>query len=32
MYLVPVDLHEAVKHSGGVATYKHGSGVPRYGK
>ena len=32
MYLVPVDLHRAVKHSGGVARYKHGSGVPRYGE
>jgi hypothetical protein len=31
MYLVPTDLHDAVKHSGGVATYKHGSGVPKYG-
>jgi hypothetical protein len=31
MYLVPYDLHKAVKHSGGVATYKHGSGVPKYG-
>jgi A nuclease of the HNH/ENDO VII superfamily with conserved WHH len=32
MYLVPDELHEAVRHSGGVARYKHGSGVPRYGK
>lgn len=31
MYLVPDKLHRAVKHSGGVATYKHGSGVPKYG-
>ena len=31
MYLVPDELHKAVKHSGGVATYKHGSGVPKYG-
>jgi hypothetical protein len=31
MYLVPDKLHKAVKHSGGVATYKHGSGVPKYG-
>ena len=31
MYLVPDKLHEAVKHSGGVARYKHGSGVPKYG-
>jgi hypothetical protein len=31
MYLVPDKLHDAVKHSGGVARYKHGSGVPRYG-
>jgi hypothetical protein len=26
MYLVPKDLHEAVKHSGGVAEYKHRTG------
>jgi len=32
MYLVPDDLHDAVKHSGGVAIYKHGSGVPKYGE
>jgi hypothetical protein len=31
MYLVPDDLHKAVKHSGGVAKYKHASGVPEYG-
>jgi hypothetical protein len=31
MYLVPKDLHKAVKHSGGVAKYKHASGVPKYG-
>jgi hypothetical protein len=31
MYLVPYDLHQAVKHSGGVARYKHGSGLPKYG-
>jgi A nuclease of the HNH/ENDO VII superfamily with conserved WHH len=31
MYLVPDDLHQAVRHSGGVAIYKHGSGVPKYG-
>jgi A nuclease of the HNH/ENDO VII superfamily with conserved WHH len=31
MYLVPDKLHEAVKHSGGVARFKHGSGVPKYG-
>jgi hypothetical protein len=31
MYLVPDELHKAVKHSGGVARYKHGSGVPKYG-
>ena len=31
MYLVPDDLHKAVKHSGGVAKYKHASGVPKYG-
>jgi hypothetical protein len=32
MYLVPDELHRAVKHSGGVARYKHGSGVPKYGE
>ena len=32
MYLVPDKLHRAVKHSGGVARYKHGSGVPKYGE
>jgi hypothetical protein len=26
MYLVPRDLHEAVKHSGGVAEYRHRTG------
>ncbi len=31
MYLVPTDLHEAVKHSGGAAKYKHASGVSKYG-
>jgi hypothetical protein len=31
MYLVPDELHKAVKHSGGIARYKHGSGVPKYG-
>jgi hypothetical protein len=32
MYLVPSDLHEAVKHTGGTARSKHGSGVPKYGE
>ena len=32
MYLVPEDLHEAVRHSGGVATYRHQHGVTAYGK
>jgi hypothetical protein len=32
MYLVPSDLHEGVKHTGGTARYKHGSGVPKYGE
>jgi hypothetical protein len=27
MYLVPDDLHDAVKHTGGVAEYKHRHGV-----
>lgn len=32
MMLVPEDLHDAVKHTGGVATYKHAHGVEDYGK
>lgn len=33
MYLVPADLHETVKHTGGVATYKHVTGdVKSYAK
>ena len=31
MYLVPKDLHEVVKHSGGVTEYKHRHGVTSYG-
>jgi len=31
MYLVPDDLHAAVKHSGGVAEYKHRQGATSYG-
>jgi filamentous hemagglutinin len=31
MYLVPDDLHDAIKHTGGVAEYKHRHGVPHYG-
>jgi len=31
MLLVPERLHDAVKHTGGVATYKHTSGVESYG-
>lgn len=31
MYLVPDDLHEVVKHSGGVAEYRHRNGVTKYG-
>jgi hypothetical protein len=31
MILVPTDLHDAVKHSGGVATYRHASGGLGYG-
>jgi filamentous hemagglutinin len=31
MVLVPTDLHDAVKHAGGVSTYKHASGVDAYG-
>jgi len=30
MMLIPQDLHDAVKHSGGVATYKHATGVAAY--
>jgi hypothetical protein len=32
MYLVPDDLHEAVKHTGGVATHKHVTGELTYGR
>jgi len=31
MYLVPRDLHDTVKHSGGVAMHKHVHGVTTYG-
>lgn len=31
MLLVPKDLHDRVKHTGGAATYKHTSGVAHYG-
>jgi hypothetical protein len=31
MYLVPLDLHKRVKHTGGVATYKHVTGERSYG-
>ncbi|HLL23345.1 MAG TPA: HNH endonuclease [Kofleriaceae bacterium] len=30
MMLVPTDLHQAVKHTGGVAKYKHATGVDNY--
>jgi A nuclease of the HNH/ENDO VII superfamily with conserved WHH len=30
MILVPRDLHDAVKHSGGVSRYKHNTGVGKY--
>lgn len=30
MLLVPRDLHDAVKHSGGVSRYKHNTGVGKY--
>jgi hypothetical protein len=26
MYLIPTDLHDLIKHTGGVATYKHATG------
>lgn len=32
MYLVPKDLHAAVKHTGGVATHKHATGELTYGR
>jgi A nuclease of the HNH/ENDO VII superfamily with conserved WHH len=32
MQLVPSELHDAVTHTGGVATNKHSSGVLNYGK
>jgi len=32
MILVPRELHEAVKHTGGTAKYKHAKGVKKYGK
>ena len=31
MMLVPSDLHDAVRHTGGVATYRHASGGLGYG-
>lgn len=31
MMLVPADLHDAVKHTGGIAAYKHTHGVTKYG-
>ena len=30
MMLIPEDLHDAVKHTGGVATYKHTTGIENY--
>ena len=30
MYLVPKDLHDKIKHTGGVAEYKHRHGVTSY--
>lgn len=30
MMLIPTDLHDAVKHTGGVAHYKHATGVGKY--
>jgi hypothetical protein len=30
MMLVPTALHDKAKHAGGVAAYKHRTGVPRY--
>jgi hypothetical protein len=32
MFLIPLELHVAVKHAGGVSTYKHVMGVAKYGK
>jgi hypothetical protein len=31
MYLVPTKLHDAVRHTGGTAAYKHTRGLGRYG-
>ncbi len=31
MELIPKDLHDAVKHTGGVAGYKHVTGIEDYG-
>jgi hypothetical protein len=30
MILVPTELHDAVKHSGGVSTFKHETGIAKY--
>jgi A nuclease of the HNH/ENDO VII superfamily with conserved WHH len=30
MYLVPKELHEAVRHTGGTSTFRHARGVGRY--
>lgn len=30
MILVPTDLHDAVKHAGGVVVNKHATGVETY--
>jgi A nuclease of the HNH/ENDO VII superfamily with conserved WHH len=31
MYLVPTQLHKAVRHTGGTSTYRHARGVGHYG-
>jgi hypothetical protein len=31
MMLIPSDLHRSVAHSGGRASYKHTTGIPKYG-
>lgn len=30
MYLIPTELHEAVRHTGGVARFKHVNGLAKY--
>ncbi|HWO21738.1 MAG TPA: HNH endonuclease [Kofleriaceae bacterium] len=32
MFLVPTELHEAVRHTGGTSVFRHQRGVGKYGK